>query len=152
MGEHILYGSHLVHATILDQCCVPCNRLNCDRAHRADTMLTQQQGVSAALDCPRDITSRIHENCEQLRSIFDYYAKSGTAGSSSATTAMTMQSTELGNLAMDCNIVSEKFNMTRVINIHRRADQVDDTFKASDADHRVIEGETAKGGDHGLGA
>ena len=36
-----------------------------------------------------------------------------TAGATSANMAMTMQSTELGNLAMDCNIVSEKFNMTR---------------------------------------
>ena len=31
-----------------------------------------------------------------------------------------------------------------------RADQVDDTFKVSAADRRVVEGETAKGGDHGL--
>ena len=40
--------------------------------------------------------------------------------------------------------------MTRVINLFRRADQVDDTFKEAKHDHRVIEGETAKGGDRGL--
>ena len=40
--------------------------------------------------------------------------------------------------------------MTRVINIFKRADQVDDTFKVSAADRRVVTGETAKHGDNGL--
>jgi hypothetical protein len=86
----------------------------------------------------------------ELRSIFDYYAKSGTAGSASAGAAMTMQSTELTNLALDCNFVTPAFSMARVNTIFQRADQVDDTFKESAADHRVVEGETAKGGDRGL--
>ena len=86
----------------------------------------------------------------ELSSIFDYYAKSGTAGSSSAGTAMTMQSTELSNLALDCDFATPTFPMARINTIFMRADQVDDTFKESRADHRVMEGETAKGGNRGL--
>jgi hypothetical protein len=86
----------------------------------------------------------------ELKSIFDQYAKSGTAGSASAGAAMTMQQTELQNLALDCELSTEAFNMTRVINIFKRADQVDDTFQVSKADRRVVTGETAKGGDRGL--
>ena len=86
----------------------------------------------------------------ELKSIFDQYAKSGTAGSASAGAAMTMQQTELQNLALDCQLSSEQFSMTRVINIFKRADQVDDTFQVSAADKRVVTGETAKMGDHGL--
>ena len=77
---------------------------------------------------------------EQLRSIFDYYAKSGTAGSSSAGALLTMQQSELQTLAIDVGLTTDKFSMTRVINIFKRADQVDDTFKESAADARVIEG------------
>ena len=87
---------------------------------------------------------------EELQSIFNQYAKSGTAGSASANAALTMQQTELQNLALDCGLSSETFSMTRVINIFKRADQVDDTFVESKADKRVLLGETAKGGDHGL--
>ena len=42
--------------------------------------------------------------------------------------------------------------MTRVINIFERSDQVDDTFKVSAADRRVVTGETAKHGDNGQAA
>ena len=93
---------------------------------------------------------------KELESIFVYYAKSGTAGASSAGTALTMQGTELGNLCLDIDILTEGdskkdgFDMTRVWNIFRRADQVDDTQKESAADTRVIEGEAARGGDRGL--
>ena len=87
---------------------------------------------------------------EELTSIFTYYAKSGTAGSTTADQAMTMQVSELGNLALDIDILAEDFNMTRITNIFRRADQVDDTYKVSKADARVTMGETAKGGDRGL--
>jgi hypothetical protein len=55
-----------------------------------------------------------------------------------------MQSTELGNLALDIDILTEKFNMTRVINIFRRADQVDDTIRVSKANKGVNIGEDAK--------
>ena len=60
----------------------------------------------------------------ELQSIFIHYAKSGTAGSAGANAALTMQTTELGNMCMDIDMLTEKFNMTRVINIFRRADQV----------------------------
>ena len=92
----------------------------------------------------------LHENFEQLRGIFDYYAKSGTAGSSSTGALLTMQQTELQTLAIDVGLNSAKFSMTRVINIFKRADQVDDTYKATDADHRVATGKGAEAGDKGL--
>ena len=97
-----------------------------------------------------EVFELLHSTFEGLRSIFDYYSKSGTAGSASAAKAMTMQQTELQTLALDVGLSSAKFSMTRVINIFKRADQVDDTFKVSDADRRVVTGETAKMGDHGL--
>jgi hypothetical protein len=40
--------------------------------------------------------------------------------------------------------------MTRVINFFKRSDQVDDTYKATDADHRVANGTGAEAGDKGL--
>ena len=67
-----------------------------------------------------------------------------------ANAAMTMQQTELVDLALDCELTSESFSMARVQNIFERADQVDDTFVESKADKRVLLGETAKGGDNGL--
>ena len=45
---------------------------------------------------------------EQLRSIFDYYAKSGTAGSSSAGALLTMQQSELQTLAIDVGMTTDK--------------------------------------------
>jgi hypothetical protein len=86
----------------------------------------------------------LHTSFEQLRSIFDYYAKSGTAGSSSTGALLTMQQSELQTLALDVGMNTDKFSMTRVINIFRRADQVDDTKKSSDANVKVLEGEDAK--------
>jgi hypothetical protein len=38
-----------------------------------------------------------------------------------------------------------RFNMTRVINLFRRADQVDDIFQESEAKNFDVTGETAKG-------
>ena len=61
-----------------------------------------------------------------------------------------MQQTELTTLAIDVGMTTDKFSMTRVINIFRRADQVDDTKKATAADSRVSTGEDAKSGDRGL--
>ena len=61
-----------------------------------------------------------------------------------------MQQTELQTLAIDVGLNSAKFSMTRVINIFKRADQVDDTYKATDADHRVATGKGAEAGDKGL--
>ena len=100
--------------------------------------------------------SQLAKHHEELKSIFAHYCKSGSAGATGADGALTMQTTELGNLCLDIDILTDGtskkdgFNMTRVINIFRRADQVDDTFKASQSDHRVVSGETATGGDRGL--
>ena len=96
------------------------------------------------------VFNSIASTYDELVSVFTFYAKSGTAGATSADAAMTIQSTELGNLALDIGVLSEKFNMTRVINIFRRADQVDDNVTKSKSDHRVETGEEAKAGDRGL--
>ena len=71
-----------------------------------------------------EVFTVLSTNFEQLRSIFDYYAKSGTAGGASAGALLTMQQTELQTLAIDVGMTTDKFSMTRVINIFRRADQV----------------------------
>ena len=96
------------------------------------------------------VYSAFSKSYDEIVSIFNMYAKSGTAGASSASKAMTMQQTELQNLALDCSLSNEKFSKTRVINIFKRADQVDATAKASAADKRVMVGDNAKGGDRGL--
>ena len=98
----------------------------------------------------KDVYELLQKAHGELKSIFDHYSKAGSAGSGSATAAMTMQQTELVDVALDCGLTSETFPMVRVQNIFERADQVDDTFKVSAADRRVVTGETAKGGDRGL--
>ena len=79
----------------------------------------------------------------ELSSVFTHYAKSGSAGTTSAHAAETMQQTELVDMALDCDLTSEAFPMVRVQNIFERADQVDDTKQASDSDVRVQTGEDA---------
>jgi len=101
---------------------------------------TFEQGVFALL----------YKSFGELASIFTFYAKSGTAGSTSANALLTIQQTELQKLALDCQLCNEQFSMTRVINVFERADRVDDTFVVSKADKRVVKGETAGGGDRGL--
>ena len=86
----------------------------------------------------------------ELVSIFTEYAKSGSAGSGSAKATMTMQSTELTNLSLDCEIPTDKFKMARVNTIFQRADQVDDTLVADRGDKRKMKGKSAEAGDHGL--
>ena len=78
------------------------------------------------------------------------YAKSGSAGSGSAKAIMTMQSSELTNLALDCSIATDKFKMARINGIFQRADQVDDTLVADRGDKRKMKGKSAEAGDHGL--
>ena len=86
----------------------------------------------------------------ELVSIFTEYAKSGSAGSGSAKAAMTMQSTELTNLALDCELQTDNFKMARINAIFMRADQVDDTFVVDKADRRKVKGKGAEAGDKGL--
>ena len=76
----------------------------------------------------------LHRSCGELHLIFSQYAKSGTAGSSSAHAAETMQQTELVDLALDCGLATDSFPMARVQGVFARADQTDD----------------GKGGDHAL--
>merc|ERR1719305_1359682 len=64
----------------------------------------------------------------ELQSIFQQYAKSGAAGSGSAVSALTMQKTELTNLALDCELCNAQFTDARLTTIYERADQVDDTL------------------------
>ena len=48
----------------------------------------------------------VQNHFDELVSIFTEYAKTGSAGSGSAKALMTMQSTELTNLALDCGETS----------------------------------------------
>jgi len=98
----------------------------------------------------KEVYVLLEGSLKELRSIFHQYSKMGSAGSSSAHAAETMQQSELINLALDCGIASEAFPMARVINIFERADQVDDTLSQSKADMRVVKGQNAKGGDGNL--
>ena len=86
----------------------------------------------------------------ELVSIFTEYAKSGSAGSGSAKATTTMQSTELTNLALDCELATDNFKMARINTIFQRADQVDDTYVVDKADKRKVKGKSAEMGDHGL--
>jgi hypothetical protein len=80
----------------------------------------------------------------ELVSIFNEYAKSGTSGSTSAKAAMTMQATELTNLALDCELPTDKFKMARIQMIFMRADQVDDTLTVAKGDARKTKGRSAE--------
>eukprot|EP00966_Prymnesium_polylepis_P156806 3623286-Prymnesium_polylepis.1 len=73
----------------------------------------------------REVFQLLQRSFVELASIFTFYAMSGTAGSSTATAALSMQQTELGNLAMDIGLTTEAFPMARVQNIFARADQED---------------------------
>jgi len=92
----------------------------------------------------------IQRSFSELVSIFTEYAKSGSAGSGSAKATMTLQSTELTNLALDCEIPTDNFKMARVSTIWLRADQVDDTYVADRGDKRKMKGKSAEMGDKGL--
>ena len=92
----------------------------------------------------------IQRSFGELVSIFTEYAKSGTAGSSSAKAAMTMQSTELTNLALDCELATEDFPTSRINLIFMRADQVDDTLVVDRTNRQNVQGKGAERGDNGL--
>lgn len=85
----------------------------------------------------------------ELAAIFQQYAKSGSAGSGSAVSALTMQKTELINLAMDCEICNAQFTDARLISIYERADQVDDTMYRDEATG-TMKGKSIQQGDRGL--
>jgi hypothetical protein len=90
----------------------------------------------------KEVFMLLQRDYSELLSIFTYYGKSGSAGSSSATAASTLQQTELINLALDCGLTSEAFPMVRVQDIFTRADQEDDKTSAGNralAFHEFLE-------------
>ena len=87
----------------------------------------------------------VQRNFGEIISIFTEYAKTGSAGSGSAKAAMTMQSSELTNLALDCDLATDAFKMARINMIFTRADQIDDTLVADRSDKRKVTGKGAVG-------
>ena len=86
----------------------------------------------------KEVFSEFQKSFEQLSGIFSHYAKSGGAGSGSATSVEMMQQTELVNLALDVGIPTEAFPMNRVQGIFARADQ-DDNDGVGKAGDRALE-------------
>ena len=107
---------------------------------------TFEEGVFAVLN----------DNFSELNSIFSQYAKSGTAGSSSMNSLLTMQTTEFTNLALDCGICTDEFTDARLNTVFLRADQVDEkaaitvsaTGDEGDGSGKVMS--AVRQGDHGL--
>ena len=64
----------------------------------------------------------LHEAFDPLQAIFAHYAKSGAAGSASASAALILQSSELTTLALDVGMATKLFPMARVVAIFARAD------------------------------
>jgi hypothetical protein len=96
----------------------------------------------------------LQANFGELSSIFSQYAKGGTAGSSSMTALMTMQTTEFTSFALDCGLTTDAFPAARLNSIFLRADQVDDEKKTGvDASKVATSADThssVQQGDHGL--
>ena len=67
-----------------------------------------------------DVFNALAGSFGELQSIFSQYAKSGTAGA-----ALTMQQSELTDLALDCSLATSAFPMDRVLLIFERADALD---------------------------
>ena len=143
------------------------------------------QKLRTQLEKDRVVLSKIRKQRDGLKEIFaelsksDEYSKSGTAGWTSMSALLTMQTSEFTTFALDCGLMTDDFGTARINNIFTRADQVDDKLKAkkvktvdknasakgnaidkndqSSASHRIAEvettvmvGEGAKGGDKGL--
>ena len=64
----------------------------------------------------------LHAAFEPLQAIFTHYAKSGAAGSKSASVALTLQRSELTTLALDVGLATNLFPMSRVLGVFQRAD------------------------------
>ena len=74
----------------------------------------------------KEVFDVLGKHYNEIKLIFQQYAKSGSAGSASAEQLFTMQKTELTNLSLDCGLANEEFTQTRVINVFERANQVCD--------------------------
>ena len=70
----------------------------------------------------KEVFDALHTAFEPLQAIFTHYAKSGSAGSKSASAALTLQSSELTNLALDVGLATKLFPMARVVGVFERAD------------------------------
>jgi len=106
-------------------------------AHQMFLVMWKRMDLAHVFGFPlweKGVFQLLHRSFGELEKIFEYYAKSGTAGSSSAGALNTMQQTELIDLALDCGLATDSFPMARVQGVFARADQTDD----------------GKGGDHAL--
>jgi hypothetical protein len=88
---------------------------------------------------------------EELGSIFAYYAKSGGVGTSAASAFM-LQQAEVTNFALDCELPTKDFMMTRIHSLMEVSDQTDaeivkrNRFKGDEATTDA----QRKGGDNAL--
>ena len=73
-----------------------------------------------------DVFFALYGAFNELQSIFAMYAKSNASGSASASQALTMQQTELTDLALDCSLATDAFPMARVVLVFESADAVKD--------------------------
>jgi hypothetical protein len=65
---------------------------------------------------------------DELCSIFAYYAKSGAVGTSAAS-AFQLQQAEVTNFALDCELTTKDFMMSRVHTLMEQSDQKDAVAK-----------------------
>ena len=96
------------------------------------------------------VFSVLGQNYNELKLVFQQYAKSGSSGSATAQQLFTMQKTEFTNLSLDCGLANESFSQARVTGCFERANQVDDTYKTSASNKNVKTGKSAEKGDIGL--
>ena len=60
-----------------------------------------------------EVYGLLAESFAEIHSIFSYYGRSGAAGGTSASAALTLQSSELTNLALDIELAHKNFPMVR---------------------------------------
>ena len=73
-----------------------------------------------------DVFFALYGAFKELQSIFAQYAKSNASASAKGSAALTMQQTELTDLALDCSLATESFPMERVVAVFESADAVKD--------------------------
>ena len=72
----------------------------------------------------KEVFTLLGEAYDELGSIFAYYAKSGGVGTS-ATSAFQLQQAEVTNFALDCELPTPQFMMTRIHTLMEISDQGD---------------------------
>ena len=147
-----LFGEKDEQKVITEACVPPIDRFDVSKVPPEQDMLEEHHRTFMEMWVKMDLShvfgfplwekavfQLLHRSFSEVSSIFTQYAKSGTAGSSSAHGVSTMQQTELTNLALDCGLATDSFPMARVQGIFERSDQ-------ADADAKGIK----KGGDNAL--